>query len=187
MSLRMELLVLLLLSMAGVTSAQDTAPLLTLEEAIRLAEENNHQLRIAGAQLDAAEAGLDEAQSHRLPRLDLEGGYQRTDNPVLVLATCCARRASGPRTSKSRASIVPIRSTIGICGSPSTTPCGRADASATAKLLPDCTATPPAHARNVYGRRSCDRSSNASPQRCWPSASSKWPANPWRPPRLTYA
>jgi len=44
---------------------------LTLEEAIAIAEAQNQQLAAAGARVDAAAATLDEARSMRLPRLDL--------------------------------------------------------------------------------------------------------------------
>ena len=66
---------------AGPAAAEEA---LTLERAIAIAEAQNHQLRAADARLGAAAAGVDEARSYRLPRLDLEAGYQRSDNPVLV-------------------------------------------------------------------------------------------------------
>lgn len=68
---------------AGPAAAQEV---LTLEQAIEIAQAQNHQLLAADARLGAAEAGVDEARSYRLPRLDLEASYQRSDNPVLVFS-----------------------------------------------------------------------------------------------------
>lgn len=74
--------------LAAVPSAgEDEAPVLTLERAIEIAEAGNHELRGADARLGAAAAGIDEARSHRLPRLDLTAGYQRSDDPVFVFGT----------------------------------------------------------------------------------------------------
>ncbi len=83
------LLTLGLLSMASgawATEAGETSHVLTLERAIEIALDGNRELRISGARLGAAEAGVDEARSFRLPRLELDGVYQRTDNPVLVFS-----------------------------------------------------------------------------------------------------
>ena len=78
----------LLLNLSAVPGrAQDaTAPLLTLEQAIALAEGHNRLLAAADARIDAADAGIDEARSLRLPRIDLYGGLHRTDNPAAVFS-----------------------------------------------------------------------------------------------------
>ena len=54
---------------AGTATAQEV---LSLEQAIEIAEAGNHELEAADARLGAAEAGIDEAHSYRLPRLDLK-------------------------------------------------------------------------------------------------------------------
>ncbi len=74
-----------LLATAGAAGAEEP-PVLTLERAIEIALDGNRDLRAAQARLEAAAAGLDEARSFRLPRLELDGIYQRTDNPVLVFS-----------------------------------------------------------------------------------------------------
>jgi len=77
-------LALFLLAAGSAAAWASSAPVLTLERAIEIAEEYNRGLRGADARLGAAEAGIAEARSHRLPRIDLEGGFLRTDNPVFV-------------------------------------------------------------------------------------------------------
>ncbi len=67
-------------------AAAETPAVLTLERAIEIALEGNRELRAAQARFGAAAAGVDEAQLMRLPRLALDGSYQRTDNPVLVFS-----------------------------------------------------------------------------------------------------
>jgi outer membrane protein TolC len=57
---------------------------LTLERAIALALEANHELLAAGARTASVAATLDEAQGRRLPSIDLDLGFQRTNNPALV-------------------------------------------------------------------------------------------------------
>lgn len=88
--------VTLLLTSAAWSAAAADAPLLTLERAVELAESGNHQIRAADARLDDAEAGVDEARSRRLPRLDLEAGYQRSDNPVAVFGSLLRQESFGP-------------------------------------------------------------------------------------------
>lgn len=69
---------------------------LTLEEAITIAEAQNQELAAAGARVDAAAATLEEARSKRLPRLDLAGDVQRTTNPVYVFGNLLRQEAFGP-------------------------------------------------------------------------------------------
>ncbi len=74
-----------LLALAGAVGAEEP-PVLTLERAIEIALDGNRDLRAAQARLEAAAAGVDEARSYRLPKLELDGIYQQTDNPVLVFS-----------------------------------------------------------------------------------------------------
>ncbi len=75
-------------------AAQDGV--LTLEEALAIAEAENQELAAAGARVEVAEAAVDEARSRRLPRLDLAGDVQRTTNPVYVFGNLLRQEAFGP-------------------------------------------------------------------------------------------
>lgn len=86
---------LVLVLTAATARAEDAAEPLTLGRAIAIAEAQNHELAAADARLGAAEAGVDEARSHRLPRLDLAGGYQRSDNPVVVFGNLLRQESFG--------------------------------------------------------------------------------------------
>lgn len=83
------------LVLALVAGAADAQEVLTLERAIEIAEAQNLELRAADARLGAADAGVDEARSYRLPRVDLEAGYQRSDNPVLVFGNLLRQESFG--------------------------------------------------------------------------------------------
>ncbi len=61
-------------------------PLLTLEQAITLAETHNRRLEAADARLDVAEAGIGEARSQRRPRINLLSSLQRSNHPVMVFS-----------------------------------------------------------------------------------------------------
>ena len=75
----------LLILVSGTAVAQAPPPvMLTLERAIEIAEEQTRGLKSADARLGAAEAEIAEAHSYRLPRINLEGGFLHTDNPVFV-------------------------------------------------------------------------------------------------------
>ncbi len=81
--------VVLALPWPAAAQPQDVAsesPVLTLDRAIEIALAGNRELRASEARLGAASAGVDEARAARLPRLVLDGSYQRTDNPVLVFS-----------------------------------------------------------------------------------------------------
>jgi len=62
-------------------------PVLTLEEAVAIALDNNHRLRAADAGIDAAQASVDEAGAGRLPNVDLVETFSYTTNPVFVFGT----------------------------------------------------------------------------------------------------
>ncbi len=74
------------LLVAPMAASGEEPPVLTLERAIEIALDGNRDLRAAQARLEAAAAGVDEARSYRLPKLELDGIYQHTDNPVLVFS-----------------------------------------------------------------------------------------------------
>lgn len=83
---RRHLAMAVLISALASASSAEPAPVLTLERALEIALDGNRELRVSGARLGAAAAGLDEARSLRLPRLAVDGSYQRTNNPVLVFS-----------------------------------------------------------------------------------------------------
>ena len=57
---------------------------LTLEQAVDAALENNQRIAIGEAGIEEAEAGMRQAGSYRLPRVDFTYLFQRTNNPVYV-------------------------------------------------------------------------------------------------------
>lgn len=75
---------LVLLVAGSLASLQQPETSLRLDDAIRIALANNHRLGISQAAVAEAEAVVEEAEASRLPRLEVAGGLQRTDNPVQV-------------------------------------------------------------------------------------------------------
>lgn len=69
---------------------------LTLEQAIATALEQSHLLAAAGAREGVARATLTEAESYRLPRLELSEAYSRTTNPVMVFMNLLGQEQFGP-------------------------------------------------------------------------------------------
>jgi len=57
---------------------------LTLKQAVDAALENNQRIAIGEAGIEEAEAGMRQAGSYRLPRVDFTYLFQRTNNPVYV-------------------------------------------------------------------------------------------------------
>jgi len=72
--------------MAASVVAPAAAAAATAAEAIVYALGHNRELRAPDAHLDGADATVEVARSARLPRVDVAGVYQRTDNPVLVFS-----------------------------------------------------------------------------------------------------
>jgi outer membrane protein TolC len=60
------------------------ASTLTLDTALRLAQENNPQIRQADARVAEVRGNLTNARAARLPSLDLRGGYQVVDDDLMV-------------------------------------------------------------------------------------------------------
>ncbi|MEE8488139.1 MAG: TolC family protein [Gemmatimonadota bacterium] len=60
---------------------------LTLEQAVQEALEGNLQLRIERARMESARAAGRSATSSLLPRIDLQSGWTRSDDPVAVFGT----------------------------------------------------------------------------------------------------
>ena len=77
-------LLLVVLAVFPAVGADGAAEPLTLEQAIAAALEGNRQLAIAEAGADAAARSMEEAQSYRLPRVDLIENFSWTTNPVYV-------------------------------------------------------------------------------------------------------
>ncbi len=76
-----------LLASVGVSAQPPEPELLTLERAIALAQESNLDLAAVDARRVLVATTVAEASARRLPRVALDSGYQRTDNPVLVFGT----------------------------------------------------------------------------------------------------
>jgi outer membrane protein TolC len=76
--------------------AADTAPRLTLDDALQIALGNNDRLGAAGAARDAAEAGVGAAKSGRLPRIDFDETFSWTTNPALVFTNRLGQEAFTP-------------------------------------------------------------------------------------------
>lgn len=68
----------------------------TLERAIHHALTNSPDARIAQQRIAAARAGIDQANSALWPRLQLQAGYTRTDNPMLVFGSILNQRSFSP-------------------------------------------------------------------------------------------
>ena len=68
----------------------------TLERALNYALTHNPDALIAQQRIAAAQAGLEQANSAFWPRLQLQSGYTRTDNPMLVFGSILNQRAYSP-------------------------------------------------------------------------------------------
>ncbi|MBI4891653.1 MAG: TolC family protein [Acidobacteria bacterium] len=70
--------IVLTLFLAGAAGAAER---LTLEQALKLAEENHPQLQVAGAQIEGARAGVTTAKAYPNPEAGWLGGHQRARLP----------------------------------------------------------------------------------------------------------
>src|SRR6187402_1791356 len=67
----------------------------TLKRALDYAHSHNPDARIAQQRIAAAQAGLEQANSAFWPRLQVESGYTRTDNPTLAFGNILNQRSYG--------------------------------------------------------------------------------------------
>jgi outer membrane protein len=81
-----SVIVLSIILPAAVLAEEGTAPL-TLSEALGIALRNNHALLSEGEKLKAAHAGVGEASSAFMPKVDVSETYTRSDNPVAVFGS----------------------------------------------------------------------------------------------------
>ena len=65
----------------------------TLERALDYALTHNPDARIAQQRIDAAEAGLEQADSTFWPQLQVQASYTRTDNPMMVFGDILNQRS----------------------------------------------------------------------------------------------
>jgi len=79
------------LMLAGLARAQAPAPL-SLSQAVAEALRHSPRLRAAAANQDQAQAGVAAARAGRLPRLDLDEGFTRSNNPVAVFGTLLSQQ-----------------------------------------------------------------------------------------------
>ncbi len=73
--------------------AANAAELWTLERALDYALTHNPDARIARQRIAAAQAGLEQANSTFWPRLQVQSGYTRTDNPMLAFGNILNQRS----------------------------------------------------------------------------------------------
>ncbi|HUX68636.1 MAG TPA: TolC family protein [Terriglobales bacterium] len=79
------------LVLAGLAPAQVPAAL-SLRQAVAEALRHSPRLRAAAANQDQAQAGVAAARAGRLPRLDLDEGFTRSNNPVAVFGTLLSQQ-----------------------------------------------------------------------------------------------
>jgi len=81
----------LLLSMALVfppgLRADEVPAALSLDESVAIALKNNHQLLSEAEKVNASEAGIGEAVSAFLPKVEVSETFTRSDNPVIVFGS----------------------------------------------------------------------------------------------------
>jgi outer membrane protein TolC len=65
----------------------------TLERALDYAQAHNPDARIAQQRIAAAQAGLEQANAAFWPRLQVQSGYTRTDNPMMVFGSILNQRS----------------------------------------------------------------------------------------------
>ncbi len=88
----LSLLVLLVSSSRGLAQASPTGKLLTLQEAVGTALQNNPAALAADAYADAVKEGITVATSGRYPRVDFSEGFVRGNNPVYVFGSLLTQR-----------------------------------------------------------------------------------------------
>ena len=74
-------------SAANAQSPPPASPILTLEDAVRLALAKNPTVQAAAAYSQAVREGIAEARAARMPRVDFSEGFTRSNNPVYVFGT----------------------------------------------------------------------------------------------------
>ncbi len=79
-----SLLLTMMLALPPSSRAEEGGPALSLGEAVRIALANNHALLSERDKLRASEAGVGEAVSAFLPRVNVSETFMRSDNPVAV-------------------------------------------------------------------------------------------------------
>jgi len=87
---------LLLAFVAGLLACAFTAraaDIWTLERSLDYALTHNPDARIAQQRIAAAQAGLEQANSAFWPRLQVQSGYTRTDNPMLAFGSILNQRS----------------------------------------------------------------------------------------------
>ena len=68
----------------------------TLERSINYALSHNPDAQIAQQRIAVAQAGLDQANAAFWPRMQVQSGYMRTDNPMMVFGSILNQRAYSP-------------------------------------------------------------------------------------------
>ncbi len=91
---RRAIVVILFLALASLARAQEktTAQTLTLEQAVRMALQQNPAFRASSDEAEATRARLKQTQSAWYPRFDFHQDFTRGDNPVYVFGTKLTQR-----------------------------------------------------------------------------------------------
>ena len=77
----------------GCSLAVNAAEPWTLKRALDYALAHNPDARIAQQRIAAAQAGLEQANSTLWPRLQVQSGYTRTDNPMMAFGSILNQRS----------------------------------------------------------------------------------------------
>lgn len=80
---------MILMAVVSVASAQDQ---LSLKGAVATALQSNPSVEVSKAQRDAAKAGIAEAKSGALPKVNYVESWTRSDNPVFVFSSLLTQR-----------------------------------------------------------------------------------------------
>jgi len=95
-----RILSLALVGMAVPLGAQDPLP---LSEAVRIALEKHPAVEASAARIKAAEARIEQAKSGRLPHVNYQESWMRSDNPVFVFSSLLTQRQFTERNFDIRA------------------------------------------------------------------------------------
>lgn len=86
---------ILIILVVGLLRAGAQDPVMSLRDAVRVALEKNKSIEASGASRKAAEAGLSEARSGNLPKVNYSESWTRSDNPVFVFSSLLTQHQFG--------------------------------------------------------------------------------------------
>lgn len=86
---------ILIIFVVGLLRAGAQDPVMSLRDAVRVALEKNKSIEASGASRKAEEAGLSEARSGNLPKVNYSESWTRSDNPVFVFSSLLTQHQFG--------------------------------------------------------------------------------------------